>query len=257
MQQSKRGSNIIPIDNNMTLSSIMGNNHVHQEQMTKTNELYNQLSQSIKDSVGKRDGKKLKVPKAKVKAAKPTPIAPSPIVNPKVPKVPTSDKEALILKIQKYQDSKRFGSFIKKDLKIIQTREQLARLSPSKLENILHRIRLNLNNRNLSAIFENMALTCAAGYETTLTELLTANPGFWDAFERWQIEREMPNIPPGIQLGYIVASTTIAAHSLNASQQHIKTEDERQPSRSSAEQKKPKEMVIIDSDDKFTVGKKI
>ena len=142
-------------------------------------------------------------------------------------KVPAKvDKESLIMRILKYQSSRRFGPYITKTLKITQSREQLSRYSIDRLQNTLHRIRLNLNNRNMDAIFENMAMTCAKGYETTVTHLgfdiegftglLSQNPGFWDAFERWKIEREMPDIPPGIQLGYIIASTTLAAHSLNA-----------------------------------------
>ena len=152
-----------------------------------------------------------------------------PAVNTQVPaKVQAQsieNKEKIILKIQKYQSSKRFGSYITKELKINQSRDQLAKLSVERLNNILVRIRLNLNSRNLDNIFENLAITSAKGYETVVshfgyningfTELLMANPGFWDAFERWKIEREMPDIPPGIQLAYIISSTSIAAYNIN------------------------------------------
>jgi hypothetical protein len=180
-----------------------------------------------------------------------------------VPHPPPNNKESLIMKIQKYQSSRRFGPYITKELKITQSREQLTKLSIDRLENILHRIRINLNNRNMDSIMETMAITCAKGYETTVsnfydidgfTELLTANPGFWDAFERWKIEREMPEIPPGIQLAYIIATTTFAAHSLNASKVSIIKENTE--SKSSAKSK-PEEDLIIKDDDNFEIGKKL
>jgi hypothetical protein len=176
---------------------------------------------------------------------------------------PPNNKESLIMKIQKYQSSRRFGPYITKELKITQSREQLTKLSIDRLENILHRIRINLNNRNMDSIMETMTITCAKGYETTVsnfydidgfTELLTANPGFWDAFERWKIEREMPEIPPCIQLAYIIATTTFAAHSFNASKVSIIKENTE--SKSSAKSK-PEEDLIIKDDDNFEIGKKL
>jgi hypothetical protein len=136
-----------------------------------------------------------------------------------------TDKETLMMRIQKYQSSRRFGKLITKDLKINYTREQLVKMSVDRLNTILHRIKLNLNNRNMDAMVKHMATTCALGYETTVSQfyditgfsdLLLANPGFHDALEIWAIEREMPDIPPGLQLTYIIASTTLAAHTLNA-----------------------------------------
>ena len=138
----------------------------------------------------------------------------------------TIDKETLISRVQKYQSSRRFGNIINKELKINYSREQLVRMSNDKIENILKRIRLHLNNRNMDTMFEHLATTCAIGYEKTIspiyditgfTDLLMANPSFHDALERWRIERQMPDIPPGMQIAYIVASTTLAAHSLNKS----------------------------------------
>ena len=128
------------------------------------------------------------------------------------------------MKILKYQSSKRFGPTLKKDFKINYTRETLVRKSPDQLELILHRIRNFLNSRNLDAVFQHMATTCAIGYEKTVTpfynidgfsSILLQNPDFWDCLERWKIERELPNIPPHLQMLYIVASTTITAHEMN------------------------------------------
>lgn len=221
MPKSKEA--LIPIDENMTLNSIMTDN-------TTMDNLYQNLAETIKGEKKTRKVKAkapVKVP-AQVKAPIPAQVkAPS-----------TENKEKIILKIQKYQSSKRFGSYITKELKINQSREQLAKLSVERLNNILVRIRLNLNSRNLDSIFENLAITSAKGYETVVshfgyningfTELLMANPGFWDAFERWKIEREMPDIPPGIQLAYIITSTSVAAYNINQMnnmQIHVKNDE--------------------------------
>ena len=251
MQALNQGNALIPIDENMTLDSIMETNKISMN----TDNLY----ETIQNLPGNQKGKKKK--KAKAKATANLPAIPNQTQAPV--KAAATDKETLIMKILKYQSSRRFGKYITKELKISQSREQLAKLSVDRLKNILHRIRLNLNNRNMDAIFENMALTCAKGYETTVTQfgydiegftdLLTANPGFWDAFERWKIEKEMPDIPPGIQIGYIVATTTLAAHSLNEGKS-LKPSKQTE-SRSNATEKKD-DKVIVDNDT-FEVGKSL
>ena len=258
MQQSNAANALIPIDENNNMEMIMG------DQMMTPNmgNLYEQLTQSIQ-SMNQKEETKPKKKRAKAKAkATALPAVPDTVQNPAVPAKAQvqNDKEVLIMKILKYQSSRRFGEYITKKLKITQSREQLLKLSVDKLNNILHRIRLNLNNRNMDAIFENVALTCAKGYETTITgigyniegftDLLVANPGFWDAFERWKIERELPDIPPGIQLGYIVASTTLAAHNLNA--HNVVTKE----SRSNPETKNKDDTIVTDKEE-FTLGKNI
>ena len=147
------------------------------------------------------------------------------------------------MKVQKYQASKRFGETLKKDLKISYSRDQLSRMSCDKIEGILHRIRTFLNSRNLDAVFSHMASTCAVGYERTLSpfynidgfsDILLSNPDFWDTLERYKIEKELPNIPPHIQMLYIIFSTTITAHELNKIKLRQPTQD----------------IIIIDEDDK-------
>lgn len=260
MPKLSGGEALIPIDENLTLESIMGKPMMNQRPMDN---LYEQLSESIK----RMDDTKGKKKKAKAKVKAKVPAVPEAVQNPVKAQAKAqakaqvqTDKESLIMKILKYQSSRRFGKYVSKDLKISQSREQLNKLSIDRLKNILHRIRLNLNNRNMDAIFENMALTCAKGYETTVTHLgydiegftdiLTQNPGFWDAFERWKIEREMPDIPPGIQLGYIIATTTLAAHTLSAGKEVTNIESRSNP------QSKNDDVIITDKDD-FSLGKNI
>ena len=136
-------------------------------------------------------------------------------------------KEELITKILKYQNNKRFGTIINKELGFKYTRLQLTKQSIDSLETILHRIRTHLNTRNMDQVFQHMAKVSAKGYEDLITgfgyniegfsDLLMENPSFHDAFERWKIERKIPDIPPSFQLMYIIASTTYMAHMMNKS----------------------------------------
>ena len=131
-------------------------------------------------------------------------------------------KEDDIMKIINYQNSHRFGNHLKKDLKIQYTRDQLQKKSLNQLEAILHRIRTYLNTRHMEGVYEQMVKTCSMGVVTNFgydiegfSSLLLNNPAFWDAFEMWKLERKLPNIPPSLQLMYIISSTTIIAHMQN------------------------------------------
>ena len=140
-------------------------------------------------------------------------------------------KEDLICKIIKYQNNRRFGPIIKKELGFKYNRPQLTKYSIDHLETILHRIRTHLNTRNMDQVFEHMAKVTAKGYEDLVTgfgyniegfsDLLIGNPAFHDAFERWKIERKIPDIPPSFQLVYIIASTTYMAHLQNAKHKKV------------------------------------
>ena len=139
-------------------------------------------------------------------------------------------KEDLVNKIIKYQSNARFGTIINKELGIKYTRNQLSKYTVDNLETILHRIRTHLNTRNMDQVFEHMAKVTANGYEDLVTrfgyniegfsDLLFANPAFHDAFERWKIEQKIPEIPPSLQLVYIIAATTYMAH-WNAPQKSV------------------------------------
>ena len=132
------------------------------------------------------------------------------------------DKENSINKILKYQTNRRFAPIISKELGLKYTRPQLNKLKHDNLEAILHRIRTHLNSRNMEQVFEHMIKVSAKGYEDVVTgfgyditgfhDLLLQNPAFHDATQRYLIEREVPDIPPSVQLMYIVASTTYMAH---------------------------------------------
>lgn len=163
-----------------------------------------------------------------------------------------TDKEKLIMKIIKYQENKRFGDRIKKGLGMKYTRTQLLKCSIENLEAILYRIRTFLNNSNLDAVFEHMARYSAKSYEELVSnfydiegfsDLLLSNPAFWDNFERWKVEQEMPDIPPSFQMLYMIISTTYLAHLQNK----VKKINNR-PHKIN----EPKEIIIVDKDDKQT-----
>ena len=175
---------------------------------------------------------------------------------PKTNKTKT-DKEKLIMKVIKYQESKRFGDKIKKGLGIKYKREQLLKCSIENLESILFRIRSFLNTINLDSVFEHMARHCAKGYEDLMSnfvdiegfsDLLLSNPAFWDAFERYKIEQEMPEIPPSLQLVYIVLSTTYIAHLQNRVKTLNRPQKFKQPTQESKSQHH-NDLVILDDDD--------
>lgn len=134
-------------------------------------------------------------------------------------------KEQKIMQVLNYQNSSRFGNDVRKTLKFNYTRDQLVKKSIDQIDNILFRIRNYLNNRGMNGIYEQMVRTSAVGYENLVTnfgyditgfgEMLFANPAFWDSFERWKIEKTLPDVPPSLQLMYIVSSTTLLAHMKN------------------------------------------
>ena len=134
-------------------------------------------------------------------------------------------KEEKIMQVLNYQNSSRFGNDVRKTLKFNYTRDQLVKKSIDQIDNILFRIRNYLNNRGMNGIYEQMVRTTAVGYENLVTnfgyditgfgDMLFANPAFWDSFERWKIEKTLPDVPPSLQLMYIVSSTTLLAHMKN------------------------------------------
>ena len=138
-------------------------------------------------------------------------------------------KEDKVMRVLNYQNSSRFGPSVRKELKFNYTRDQLMKKSLDQIDNVLYRIRNFLNNRGMNGIYEQMVRTSAIGYENIVSEIydiegfsdmLMQNPAFWDAFERWKIERTLPDIPPSLQLMYIVGSTTLIAHMKKTSLEH-------------------------------------
>jgi hypothetical protein len=136
----------------------------------------------------------------------------------------SEERQKIIIKIQKYQSSKVFGEYVTKNLKINQSVDKLQKLKITTLNNIISRIRLSLDAENVSSFFDNFAKTAAVAFEKTLTPFydidgfsstLLDNKEFWRVYERLKIETELPQIPPTLQLGYIISGTVLIQHQLN------------------------------------------
>lgn len=135
-------------------------------------------------------------------------------------------RQDLIYKIQKYQDTPRFQSIVRKELKITYTLIQLQKLNVSTLENIIERIRKHLDMRNMDKFWENMVQTVSLGAEKIISPYyditgfhhnITANEDFWFCLERYKIEKKYNfNLPPELQIAYILFGTAIMTHSMNA-----------------------------------------
>lgn len=134
------------------------------------------------------------------------------------------EKRTLIFKIQKYQNSQRFGQFVRHNLHINQSESQLNKLDINGLNDILAKIRIQLDNRNLDDFYNAMIKGGATMMETVLSSYynidgygdnLVANKQFMDALERMKIENPFPSISPSIQISYALISTAIMTHELN------------------------------------------
>ena len=162
---------------------------------------------------------------------------------------PSQEKQELIMIIKRYQSNPRFKQYIKKDLGIDYSHSSLTKKSINGLKDILEKIRVNLNNRNVSKMMDSVGQSTSVAYETVLSEFydiegftdnLWGQENFLDVWEKLKIETTMPNIPPMVQVGLIVLQTTMLTHELNKLKQRP------------VEMKGPSEedMKIIDEDEK-------
>ena len=156
----------------------------------------------------------------------------------------TETKKKLIFTIQKYQDSGRFGKIVKYELGFKDSFSELSERSEMDLENILHRIRTHLDNKNLDKFYENMATTLSITYEQAMSlvypidgfsDMLLDSEDFWTTYERLRIESEFPSVNPITQMLFMIGQLTIIAH-------HTRTEYE-----SSDEQYKMEEPHSLDT----------
>lgn len=154
-----------------------------------------------------------------------------------LPDVDSKEKQTLIMTIRKYQDNQRFKKFVTKDLGVNDTYGTLNKKSISTLKDILERIRVNLDNRNVDKMLDAMAKNGSVVYEKVLsswydidgfTDNLFSQESFLDCLEKVKIETNLPRIPPSVQMGYIVLQTTLLTHELNKSKKP-KTEMEGPP----------------------------
>jgi len=133
-------------------------------------------------------------------------------------------RQALILKIQRYQNSERFGAFVKKELHINHSVAKLQQMTTEKLENLLIQIRLALDQRGIDHFFDVLATSGVVGLEKCVNPVyecsgfgqrLLANEQFWDCYERIKLEYTMPNIPPHLHMMMLIGTTMVLTHESN------------------------------------------
>lgn len=191
---------------------------------------------------------------------KPQPQKKPPKSKPKSKKTKVNNKESkekqvLIYKILKYQDNLRFCHVVRDKLKIKYTNEQLQKKSNKDLEDILNRIRINLDNKNLDEFYNGILKMTTSTLENVVTpfynidgfsEMLLEDEQFLDSYERLKIENELPNIPPSLQMMMIISRCVVICHTMNKYKKPQKT------------MKMPKEdLVIVDQEEKKPPKKKI
>lgn len=134
------------------------------------------------------------------------------------------EKQSLIMIIRRYQENPRFKDFVSKNIGIKETYNSLNKKSIPQLQDLLERIRVQLDNRNVDKIYDSLAKSSSQVYETVLsdfydidgfTDNLFSQENFLDCLEKIKIETNLPHIPPYVQMGYIVLQTTILTHEVN------------------------------------------
>ena len=252
-------SQIFTTDSTKTLAKIMNQQQQQPQQIPSLQDIGNQkIPTKLIDNLLKKQTK----PKKKTMKALPVPqnnskSFPSNNNNTNV----DISKEDLITKILNYENSTRFGAYIKKEMKINFSREQLSKKSLSQLEALMYRIRTSLNSRHMEGVYDHFVKTIASGYENVVTSfgyditgfqtMLLNNPAFWDAFEMWKLERKLPEIPPSLQLMYIISSTTFVAHLQTQSRAVEPRQDKKKTQKSMSKQVKKKQQDVIIQDKEY------
>lgn len=134
------------------------------------------------------------------------------------------ERQNLIYIIQKYQSSERFGNYVRSELKITYTNETLSKKSVSQLQTILNKIRLHLDNKNLSKVYDSVLFSTTTMIEMMskpvanvdgFNNLLMENDEFLNCWERYKCESIMPTIPSHLQMLFILGQTYLLAYSMN------------------------------------------
>ena len=136
-------------------------------------------------------------------------------------------KQILIYKILKYQENPRFKETIQEELDIKYTDKQLQKMKIDELKDIIERIRIYLDNRNIDVFYDSLLKGSLSGIEMGVSkfwnidgfqETLMNDDQFLDCFEKFKIEHELPHIPPSVQMLMIISKTMVmcnAVHKLN------------------------------------------
>lgn len=138
--------------------------------------------------------------------------------------VDIEERQKIIWKIKKYLASKRFGTYLQKELGIKYSQTQLSKFQISTLQNILSRIRIAVDTKNSDNIYDKMMFSASLAFEKGISPVydidgfavkLFENDEFLNAAEKVKIESELPNIPPSVQMMFIATQTAIVVHEMN------------------------------------------
>lgn len=149
--------------------------------------------------------------------------------------------------IRKYQTNERFKTFVTKDLGINDSYTALNKKKVSTLNDLLNRIRVNLDNRNADKMIDSCSKNVCVVYETVMSEFydidgftdnLFSQDNFLDCLEKMKIETRVPQIPAPIQMGFMIVQTTLMTHEMNK----MKVP--------SSHMMPPEDLLILDNDDK-------
>ena len=142
------------------------------------------------------------------------------------------------------------------------TRPVLESRSHKQLDNMLEKIRVNLNNKSMEKFYESVATSTAIISEQIITpfydiegfsDTLLKNDQFWDVYEKWRIEHTAPALSTEMQMLYIVTQTAFIQHELNKNTKH------RNPVKKDYEMKGPDVSVLagLEKSDKKEAKSKV
>ena len=192
------------------------------------------------------------------------------VENPPPTREDIDTKQQIIFKIQKYQDSRRFGHIVREQLKFNQPFDVLNEMPIENLENMLSRIRIHLDNKNLDRFYDSVVKSGAVAYEQIVSpfydiegfaDILTENEEFWWVWERFKIENNFPAVNPTSQMLFMIVQATLMAHHMPREEEHteMKPPPPIETIIANIENDTPttlppidenKELIIIDKDDK-------
>ena len=133
------------------------------------------------------------------------------------------ERHKMILKINKYQASQRFGH-IMKEYGITQSPSQLEKMSDVQLNDVYTKIKAVLSNQIGGKFYDNAAKGLSSVCENMITpyydiegftQILFMNPEFIDCLEELKIESDLPTLNPKARLMFIVAQTMVIANTMN------------------------------------------
>lgn len=128
------------------------------------------------------------------------------------------------MKIIKYQNSPIFGEFVRNQVGCKHSDSALQKKDLPQLNDILNKIRVHLDTKNMDTFYNKLSGAGLLTLEKTISpfydiegfsERTQSSEEFWNVLERFKIESDLPQIPPVVQLSFILAQNIFITHELN------------------------------------------